>query len=117
VLREYRVRHLPVVRGQKLVGLVSHRDFVKALEISRRRGHEKVWAAEFMNNELVTVAPDSSLDAAVQRMVQRKIGCLPVTQDGRFVGLITETDVLNYCDRLIQDLDRKAEAADYETDA
>jgi acetoin utilization protein AcuB len=50
---------------------------------------------------VVSVPPDMELKDAVALMVERKIGCLPVVEKGRLVGLITETDILvQYCKEL-----------------
>ncbi|MET0153118.1 MAG: CBS domain-containing protein [Candidatus Binatia bacterium] len=98
-----RVRHLPVVAGEShLVGLVTQRDLLKAslasvLELGRRAEHD--WLKSIpvrlvMNTELETIAPNDPLKCAVDRMIAKKIGCLPVVEEGKLVGLLTETDCL-----------------------
>jgi acetoin utilization protein AcuB len=47
-----------------------------------------------MHSPVVTISPNASLSAATERMVEERIGCLPVTEDGKHVvGMLTETDL------------------------
>jgi CBS domain-containing protein len=98
-----RVRHLPVVAGEsRLVGLVTQRDLLKAslasvLELGRAVEHDWLKAIPVrvvMTREIETSAPDDSLKSAVDRMIAKKIGCLPVVENGKLLGLLTETDCL-----------------------
>lgn len=98
-----RVRHMPVLAGTRLVGLVSQRDLLaasltKVLEFEpdqRRAFMRSVQVNEVMTRDPVTVEPDATLTEAAQRIVERRIGCLPVAKpDGTLVGLVTETDLL-----------------------
>jgi acetoin utilization protein AcuB len=98
-----RVRHLPIIAGEShLVGLVTQRDLLRAslasvLDLGRKAEHEwlkSIPVRVVMNTELETIAPDDSLKSAVDRMIAKKIGCLPVVEQGKLVGLLTETDCL-----------------------
>ena len=98
------VRHLPVVRGGQLVGVVSQRDLLKA-SLSNVMGLpaeeqalflEGVSIAQVMSAPPITIEADAGLDKAAREMADRKIGCLPVMDDGAFVGIITETDLLRH---------------------
>jgi CBS domain-containing protein len=87
------IRHIPVVddRGH-LVGVISNRDLLLAL--SKRKG-KKVSMSEVMTKNVVTISEDATAAEAVDILLERKIGCLPVTGDeGQLVGMITETDFL-----------------------
>jgi len=97
-----RVRHLPVLDGERLVGMVSERDVLgaslsRALDFEagpRRSFLRSVEVAEVMTTDLVTIGPDATLAEAAQRLVERRIGALPVVDGGTLVGLVTATDLL-----------------------
>lgn len=83
-------RRLPVVKDGKLVGIVTDRD------LREHRGHlehTKINAA--MSENLLTISPEMTLEEAAQIMLERQIGGLPVVEEGRLVGIITASDVLN----------------------
>jgi len=97
------VRHLPVVRGGLLVGIVSERDLLRASLSSlsgfdrheRRAFLQSVEVRRVMSSPAVTTTPETPLRHAAALLAERKIGCLPVVDlDGRLVGLVTETDLL-----------------------
>ena len=98
------VRHLPVVKAGELVGVVTHRDLLRASlsSISNVGLDEKkaflnsIRIKEVMNRRLVTIGPDATVQEAAEIMADEKIGCLPVVDDGRLVGMITETDLLHH---------------------
>jgi acetoin utilization protein AcuB len=98
-----RVRHLPVIVGEShLVGLVTQRDLLRAslasvLDLGRKAEHEwlkSIPVRVVMHTEIETIAPGDSLKSAVDRMIDKKIGCLPVVEQGKLIGLLTETDCL-----------------------
>jgi acetoin utilization protein AcuB len=102
ILQEKNIRHLPVVDGKKLVGLVTNMDIRKAeaspatsLEI--RELHyllDKIKVSEIMTRNVITITPDISVEEATTLLHDNKIGCLPVVEDGNLVGIITENDVM-----------------------
>jgi len=99
------IRHLPVLDGQRLVGILSDRD-IHGLLVRQRAGAGRaecgrayflvpgVRVEEVMTPKPLTVAPDTDLEEATRLLITRKIGCLPVVDRGRVVGIITETDIL-----------------------
>ncbi len=98
-----RVRHLPVIAGEShLVGVVTQRGLLRAslasvLDLGRKAEHEwlkSIPVRVVIHTELQTSAPDDSLKSAVDRMIAKKIGCLPVVEQGKLIGLLTETDCL-----------------------
>jgi len=106
IMRLGRIRHLPVVSGEALVGIVSERDLFRS-SLAQALGYgnkdtrevmKTLHIKDIMVKQVITVSPDMELREAVALMAERKIGCLPVVQDDKLLGLVTETDVLmQYC--------------------
>lgn len=105
-----RVRHMPVVTGERLVGIVSQRDLFRAAVSSVlhfRPAAEREWlgkirVAEVMTTNVVTARPDWTVAAAVNVMLERRIGCLPVIDGQRLIGLLSETDCMRLLGRLLR---------------
>jgi CBS domain-containing membrane protein len=97
-------RHVPVVNVKgEVVGMVSHRDLLAASLSSignkitdlDRKVH--LWAVPLqtvMRSPVTTVAPETSVRQAASIMRSRKIGCLPVVEGGKLVGILTDHDLL-----------------------
>ncbi len=108
ILRLGGIRHLPVVRDHKLVGLLTHRDLLRAFATRSARNTP---ARDVMTREPVTVRPTTSLVHAARIMLANKYGCLPVCDEGaKLVGIITESDFVRFAADMVQDLDLVAEA-------
>jgi len=99
------VRHIPVVRGGRLIGVVTERDLLrtslsKLIEFgaeARRAFLGGIEMERVMSSRAVTIAASDSVEAAARIMAERKIGCLPVVDGAdEFVGLVTETDLLRH---------------------
>lgn len=92
LIRSHDIRHLPVLEGDRLAGIVTDRDLRLALDPDGRPARASV--ADMMTRSLVVVAPDAPIETAAALLSEHRIGCLPVTEDERLVGIITESDVL-----------------------
>lgn len=101
------IRHLPVIDAERrVVGIVSVDDLRAALPFgvslsappdSAQRASAREWrVGDVMTYEPETVHADTTLGEAAERMAERRIGCLPVVdQGGRLAGILSETDVLH----------------------
>jgi CBS domain-containing membrane protein len=97
-----RVRHFPIVDDGKVVGIVSQRDLYRASLGSVMKYGEKAQRAfldgivvkEVMSDPPITIAPHASVQEAARLMMERKIGCLPVVEGAKLVGIVTESDML-----------------------
>jgi acetoin utilization protein AcuB len=110
-LRAHRIRHLPVVDGSTLVGIITDRDVKRATPSvfsGDRDEFDRVLASttvsHVMTRALITVAPETPLRRAVDIFLDRRIGALPVVDGGRLVGILTDIDILRVaCDLLPPD--------------
>lgn len=102
LIRSRRFRHLPVVDANgKLVGITTEKDLVYAspkpemslsnFEIQYLLSRMKV--GQVMKREVITVSPDLPIEEAAQVMIQHRIGCLPILENGELVGIISDTDI------------------------
>ncbi|MGH8279176.1 MAG: CBS domain-containing protein [Gammaproteobacteria bacterium] len=90
-MREARIRHLVVTERGRVVGVVSDRDLGGNQGAAVRRGRK---VAELMTRSPAVAAPTMTLRQAANLMRGRLIGSLPVVLDGRLVGIVTASDVL-----------------------
>jgi len=103
VMKQNGVRRLPVVENGHLIGIVTQMDLLRASpspatslavwEIPHLVAKIKV--RDVMAEDVVTIGPDEPLEDAALVMRERKIGGLPVVEDGRVIGIITETDIFD----------------------
>ena len=93
LMREHDIRHLPVLRGGKLVGMLSERDlaFVEAL---RDVNSAKLRVEEAMTPLPFTAPPDAALAGVAREMAEHRYGSAVVMRDGHVIGVFTTTDAL-----------------------
>ena len=90
-LQNHKIHHLPVVEGDKIVGIVAERDLLLA---AANFGSADVPVAEIMKHPPICVSEDVPLKEAARLLVVNHIGCLPVmSKTNEMVGIITETDI------------------------
>mgnify|MGYP001110654291 CR=1 FL=1 len=92
LMRSRRIHHLPVVEGDRVIGMIAERDVLLA---AANYGSSEVPVAEIMRGgPPVCVAADAQLKEAARLLVTHHIGSLPVLDAGKaLVGIITETDI------------------------
>ena len=107
-----RFRHLPVVQANnRLVGIVSQRDLLRASVSSllkasahkQQRWLGKVAVRDVMSKSVVAVEADADIEDALKVLLIEKFGCLPVIEKRKLVGILTDTDLLEYLQRLLRE--------------
>lgn len=101
LLRREKIRRAPVIKDGRLVGIVSSHDLLNAspsqatsLSIWEMNYLlSKITVAEVMTQNVITVDVNTPIEEAARIMADNKIGGVPVTRDGKVVGIITETDI------------------------
>jgi len=115
IMRLGRIRHMPVTTHGQLVGILSQRDLFRAAissALQLRPAAEREWLAkihvrEVMTTKVFTVEPDEPIHNAVTHMIEKRVGCLPVVQHSKLVGLLSESDCLRFLARLLDISDVK----------
>ena len=92
-MADHRIHYLPVVNEEgRLIGIVNEDD-VLGTRRGARRADEIV--GEVMSAPPVSIDPAQSLKEAMELLVGRSIGALPVVEDGRVIGILTQSDVVS----------------------
>jgi len=103
LFNEFHSHHLPIVQGLELLGIISDRDLLKAVspnigtlsETDRDRATLNKRAHQIMSRKLITVAADTTVEAAARLLLGHRVSCLPVvTTTGHLEGIITWRDLL-----------------------
>ncbi len=95
VMEAEQIRHIPVMRGAKLVGIVSHRDILQALA-TRGNDVQDLALEELCEPDVITVPPTMQLGEVAEKMLARRAGSVVVMDGGFVVGIFTETDALRF---------------------
>ena len=103
IMREKGIKHLPVVKGDKLKGIISDRDIkefspskattLDIYELHYILANTKI--KELMKNKVYTIAPDTPVEEAAMIMLDRNVGCLPVVEGGCLCGIISDKDIFH----------------------
>ena len=90
------IRHLPVIKNWKLVGLVTDRDLRLATsKLAEHPFNPDTEVEKVMSHPVNTISPNDPVERATQIMRELKIGCLPVVEEDHLVGIVTVTDLLD----------------------
>jgi acetoin utilization protein AcuB len=101
LMSEHHIRHLPVLHGGRLLGVLSDRD-VKLIETFRDVDASKTRVEEAMTEQPYTVDPETPLDQVVRTMAEKKFGSAVVLQNQRVVGIFTTVDACQALSELLQ---------------
>ena len=101
-MERHGIRHLPVLDGDRLVGIVSRHDLTRSAlafalgygERGRAKLLHTIAVKEVMRETPITVGPEQSVAQAARLLLDHRIGCLPVVEEERLVGIVTTSDLL-----------------------
>jgi acetoin utilization protein AcuB len=102
LLNKERIRHAPVLKDDRLVGIVSDRDVRMYLPPPISSGHQeesvsildKIRVNEMMTGNPISIGPYHSVKEAARILLERRIGALPVVKEGRVIGIVTRSGIL-----------------------
>jgi len=115
LLRSGRIRHIPIIDDGQLVGILSDRDIQRCTPSMLTRVSAEEYNAIFentpvsrvMTREPQHVSPDTPLHTVAELLRAHKLGCLPVVENGKVVGIITKDDMLAALVRLLDEVPAK----------
>lgn len=120
LMHEHRIHHVPVVKGDHLVGLITLTNVLAATDSFLRDPKNRIHANEIriqeaMVSDVATVDVSASLRHAALFLERHKIGCLPVMDGDELVGIITDTDFVAVAINLLEQLE-ESEPSDEDYD-
>jgi len=103
-LMEWRyVRHVPVEDDSgRLLGLISHRQLLRLIARGLDRDAGPVMVRDIMRPDPLSVKPETTTVNAIRMMRENRLSCLPVVENGKLVGLVTEHDLIIVASRLLE---------------
>lgn len=109
IMKENNIRRLPIVDKGKLVGIVTKHDLLEASPspATSLSIHElnyllsKMKVKEIMTKNPITIGPDTPFEEALRIGQEKKIGAFPVVEDGKLVGIATESDIVRFMSRVL----------------
>ena len=103
MMQTHRIRHLPVIEGKRLVGMITDRDLRQLMPSSLSPPEElerfQAWGtqvkiADVMSRKLFLVTPQTPTPEALRIILERRVGCTPVIRGSTLVGILTTRDLL-----------------------
>ncbi len=99
LMKEHRVRHIPIIDdANKLLGLITQRDILASASTGASVG-------DVMRRDIYTISETADMRAAALMLQKHKIGSLPVVQDDRLVGIITDSDYVGLAINLLEQME------------
>lgn len=101
IMRDFKIRHLPVLQGGKLIGILSDRD-VKAVESLKGVNPDVVTVSEALVEGVYSVSPKAPLHAVCAEMANHKYGSALVMDNHKLVGIFTWVDALKVFSQILE---------------
>lgn len=105
LFKKHRIRHIPVIEGEKIVGMLSLTDLLRiSFADGAYREEDNVEAAVYnmftipqvMARNLASVSPDTNIKEVAEILASNEFHALPVVENEKLVGIVTTTDLINY---------------------
>lgn len=113
MMDDHKIKHIPIINNEKLVGIISDRDILLQLSVKKGDNLEEslhipdMYLEEIYSTNLITCSPFDTIETAARLMLRHEIDSLPVTgRDSSLVGIITSSDLMKY---LAERVDHKQE--------
>ena len=111
LMQRHRIRHVPIVSGEAILGILTDRDVKRATPsllsgVSQEefdRVLNETTVGQAMTRSPFTITPSTGLRDAVKVILDRRFSALPVVEDGRLVGILTVTDLLRTLHEMLED--------------
>ena len=105
LFKKYHIRHIPVVKGKKVLGMLSYTDllrisFADAVDEDGETVDSVIYdmfnISQIMANDVVSVSSHTTIREVAEFLSKKEFHALPVADDGKLVGIVTTTDLINY---------------------
>lgn len=105
LFKRYKIRHMPVVSGETIIGILSYTDLMRISYAESSSVEEDSLETvvyndftieQVMEKDVITISANTSIREAAIILAEQDFHALPVVEDGTLVGIITTTDLLNY---------------------
>ena len=104
LFKKNNIRHIPVVEGDKIIGIVSYSDLLRISFADMTDGEDEVTSVvydmytipQIMAKTPLTVAADTSIKEVAEILAKQSFHSIPVVENGKLVGLVTTTDLIKY---------------------
>ena len=95
VLAQKNIGALPVVEGDKLIGMFSERDYTRKVALEGKTSH-KTLVREIISTDVISATPQHTIEDCMRLMTEKHIRHLPVLEDGKMVGMVSIGDMVNW---------------------
>lgn len=105
LFKKHNIRHIPVVSGDGIIGMLSYTDLLRisfADSVSEDETevdtvvYNMFTLDQVMTKNVVTITPDTTIKEVAQTLSEKEFHALPVVDNGELVGIVTTTDLINY---------------------
>ena len=92
LMREGHIGSLPVIEGERLVGMITDRDITTRV-VAESAAPEATSVGDVYSRDLISVEPSHDLEEALELMARHQVRRLPVVENGRLVGVVAQADI------------------------